>query len=117
MNLLLALVALTALGIWARHGPEGTRAHLNLQLFLLTGGWLNLFLAVFNMLPVPPLDGSTVLAGLMPPLRPLLESPGMRQFGWIGVFALGMLGLFAPIQSLCRSLALRWADLVAGWVG
>jgi Zn-dependent protease len=117
MNVLLALVALTGLGIWARHGPAGSTIHDNLQLFLLTGGWLNLFLALFNMLPVPPLDGGTVLAGLVPPLRPLLEGPGMRQFGWIGVFALGMLGFFAPIQSFCRSISLGWASLVAGWVG
>lgn len=29
--------------------------------------WLNLVLAVFNCLPIPPLDGSKVLMGLLPP--------------------------------------------------
>ncbi len=35
----------------------------NLSNFLM----INLFLAVFNMLPLPPFDGSKVLAGLLPP--------------------------------------------------
>ncbi len=28
--------------------------------------WINLILAVFNLIPVPPLDGSKILAGLLP---------------------------------------------------
>ena len=116
MNLALALLALTALGVWLQRGPAGTPTYDNLQLFLATGGWLNLFLAIFNLLPVPPLDGSTVLWGLAPPLRPLLESPAMRQFGWLGVFAMGMLGFFTPIEAFCRSSGLAWALQVAEWV-
>ncbi len=40
-------------------------------LFLGTVVLLNILLAIFNMLPIPPLDGSRVLAGLLPP--PLSE--------------------------------------------
>ena len=35
--------------------------------FILSGIWLNIALAVFNLIPVPPLDGSRILAGLLPP--------------------------------------------------
>ncbi len=31
-----------------------------------TGVWLNLWLAIFNLIPIPPLDGSKVVAGFLP---------------------------------------------------
>ena len=32
------------------------------QSFLILGGWLNLVLCLLNLIPVPPLDGSRILA-------------------------------------------------------
>lgn len=65
MNLLLAFVALTALNLWSNHMPLGasrTNAIDNGQLFLTVFGVYNIALALFNLAPVPPLDGSTILA-------------------------------------------------------
>ena len=49
--------------------------------------FFNLILGIFNLIPLPPLDGSKVLGGLLP--RALYE-PYLRfeQYGWIPLIAL-----------------------------
>ena len=62
-----------------------------LGLFLGTVVLLNVLLAVFNLLPIPPLDGSRVLAGLLP--RGLArEYAKLEPWG----FGILMLLIFAP---------------------
>lgn len=52
---------------------------------------LNFVLAVFNLLPIPPLDGSHVVANLLPP-QAAYSYRSMGRYGLIFVFAL----LFVP---------------------
>jgi Zn-dependent protease len=48
---------------------------------------LNLLLAVFNMLPIPPLDGGNVLSGLLP--RNLAAAfDQLRPYGFLLLYAL-----------------------------
>ncbi|PID85837.1 MAG: hypothetical protein CSA11_00380 [Chloroflexi bacterium] len=58
--------------------------------------WLNVVLAIFNLIPIPPLDGFKILVGILPPdisyqLRPL------EQYGFIVligvIFVLPMIGI------------------------
>jgi Zn-dependent protease len=96
--------------IWTR-SPEDLAG-----LFLGTVLFLNVLLAVFNMLPIPPLDGSRVLAGLLPRdlareyaklepwgfgvlmllvLSPFLTNGAFSLFTITGPFVRALLALFA----------------------
>ncbi len=48
---------------------------------------LNILLAVFNMLPIPPLDGGNVLSGLLP-LRFAAMLDQVRPYGFLILYAL-----------------------------
>lgn len=68
-NVLLALLFTLLLAVLFRVGdPATTSASLDaVGRMLRFGILLNLVLAVFNLVPVPPLDGSHVVAHLLPP--------------------------------------------------
>jgi Zn-dependent protease len=64
----LACVPLLALfGMLSRSMPDAASVFASLQFMLRAGIFLNLILIVFNLLPIPPLDGSHVVKYLLPP--------------------------------------------------
>lgn len=89
-NLLLALIALTIGGLWeVHHAVPESALGVNTQNLLWIFGEFNIMLCVFNLLPIPPLDGSRILASFNEPYARFIDDPENQQvlmFGFIVAF-------------------------------
>jgi Zn-dependent protease len=67
-----------------------------LRMFLLYSLIMNVSLAVFNLLPFPPLDGSKILQTFLPQsMQPVLTA--LEQYGYLILIAFLYMGLFSKI--------------------
>ncbi|HVC02993.1 MAG TPA: site-2 protease family protein [Steroidobacteraceae bacterium] len=91
-NLVMAAGWCTVLGLVARLNGSLTVVGW-VALMAQAGIVINVVLALFNLLPIPPLDGGRVLAGLLPP-RLSTGLARVEPFGFLIVLGLTGFGLF-----------------------
>ena len=96
MNLLLALVAGVVLALVRPEALPAAPAELFLLANLVNFIAINLFLAVFNLLPLPPFDGGHVVEGLLP-RRAARHYAKLARFGFpLLIFLLLILPMLVP---------------------
>jgi len=107
-NLVMAIVAAVILHVVpvSGHFQEAALAPLSVFLFRMVG--LNVLLAIFNMIPVPPLDGGNVVAGLL--RGPAADAyDRLRPYGFLIIYGLMLTGVLARI-------VFPAADAVEAWL-
>lgn len=83
-----------------------------LYLFLIVGLSLNVGLAVFNLLPVPPLDGSKLLMSALPASARVAMS-GFERYGIFVLLLLSFTGLLDRPLSFLMGLVLNFIMFIA----
>ena len=99
-NLMLALicsVVFVVLGLLAASFPAAVPVLDTAQRMMVYGIWLNLILCFFNLIPVPPLDGSHLLYHALPAGAGSWYR-GLQRFGYLPLFIL--LFLFPPVVAV-----------------
>lgn len=108
MNLFLAVLGAFGLALAVRVGAPDS-----IELFLQFFVGINVLLAVFNLIPLPPLDGSRLLTIFLPPHRHniifFLDRYGMLIL--LGLLIFGGFTLLGPVITTVRDTVLGVAGL------
>jgi len=106
-NLILALGASILLTIFRTTTHTAALAPSAIAEALLMGVVINVLLAVFNMLPVPPLDGGNVLMGVVSE-QVARAIAWLRPYGFLVLYALMLLGVIDKLLFPVQRAVLSW---------
>ena len=119
-NILLALLSLILYKLWCYFlypllAINFTTASAIAQIFYIMC-LLNINLAVFNLIPIPPLEGSRVLTAVLP-ARLYYKVMQYEQYIIYGVFIILMLGWLDGPLSFLRGVVYNFLNLITGFLG
>lgn len=101
-NFIMALLWAICLKIASMLHPELSKPVLFMLLTAQAGLFINLILAFLNLIPIPPLDGSKIIASLLPP-RQAAQYLKIERFGFLILMILLFTGalnwLLSPLLS------------------
>jgi Zn-dependent protease len=99
-NLVMAALGAVAIGLLVRGGVPAEASLSGFAILVLINFLLvNIFLAFFNLLPIPPFDGSHIVEGILP--RSLAGAyERLRPIGFLLFFGLVALTWFGPTSGL-----------------
>lgn len=103
-NLLLALIAMLVLVFTGSSDTNSAAAVFQIANAFLV---LNTVLFVFNLIPLPPLDGATVVEGLVPKARNFYGWLSSQPFSWVITMVVAwnlMKVVFPPVMSMMSDL-------------
>jgi len=93
VNLVLFVIStglFVLVGMLAQQLPSSASTLEIVQRMMFYGMWLNLVLAFFNLIPIPPLDGSHVFYHLLPPGAGL-QYRQLQRFGFIPIMVVSFM--------------------------
>lgn len=99
------------LGLLSQAAPAGAAVLETAQRMMVHGIWINLILCFFNLIPIPPLDGSHLLYHALPPKAGSWYR-GLQRFGYLPLFVL--LFLFRPVVSVLLTPAAAMMSFLGG---
>ncbi|MCE2402930.1 site-2 protease family protein [Candidatus Poribacteria bacterium] len=108
MNILLTFaifIIIKILELTVNFEPYNSETHLAVYQFLRNSAFISVFLAVFNMLPLFPLDGFSVVNGLLPE-RASRQFSKLAPYGMPILMCLIFLPFLLPIPSPLRFLGI-----------
>ena len=112
-NFIMALIWTVLLHISVLFVDSRSAISLFFLLMPVAGITINVILGVLNLLPIPPLDGGRIMAGLLPP-RASLQYSKIEPYGLFIIIGLMLSGLLSYIIFPVISLVLITLSAVSG---
>jgi Zn-dependent protease len=100
----LVMASLAAI-VWRILDASGISVPTLVLAVLITFVQLNVVLAIFNLLPIPPLDGSSLLYRVLSPQQAWQIRPVLQQYGFILLIVL-IFALRGPFSELITNVTL-----------